>query len=46
MVLDAPNAHAVNQMMLELHFMDWNTIDVRPVIDMQQAAATAEKRDI
>jgi hypothetical protein len=46
MVLDAPNAHVVNQMMMELHFMDWNTVDVRPVISMDQAAATAQQRDI
>jgi hypothetical protein len=35
-LLDAPNAHVVNQMFAELHLMDWNTVVVNPVITLEQ----------
>lgn len=46
MVADAPNAHAITQMLIDLHLMDWNTVVVHPVVEMQQAVQTADKRDI
>ena len=36
-LLDAPNAHVVNQMAAELHLMDWNTVVVNPVMTLQEA---------
>ena len=36
-LLDAPNAHVVNQMAAELHLMDWSTVVVNPVITLEQA---------
>lgn len=43
-VVDAPNAHVTNQMAMELHLMDWNTVNVQPVITLQEAIGTAQQR--
>jgi hypothetical protein len=43
-VVDAPNAHIANQMAMELHLMDWNTVTVQPVITLQEAIGTAQQR--
>jgi hypothetical protein len=37
MVADGPNAHAVNRLMQELNLFRWNTIDIHPVITMEEA---------
>lgn len=34
---DAPNAHVVNQAMQELKFMFWNTVDIHPVVTLEEA---------
>jgi len=39
MLVDAPNAHVVDQMAIELKLMDWNTIRVYAVVTMQEAMA-------
>lgn len=39
MVVDAPNAHVVNQLARETRFMDWNTVVVSPVLALEEAAA-------
>jgi len=44
-VVDAPNAHAVAQFVSDLHLMDWNTVDVRPVITVEQATVRAGERE-
>lgn len=46
MVVDAPNAHVVSQMAMELHLMDWNTVEISPVITMDEAAQRAGAREI
>jgi hypothetical protein len=43
-LLDAPNAHVVNQMAVELHFMDWSTWVVNPVIELQQATEKLQQQ--
>jgi muconolactone delta-isomerase len=43
-LLDAPNAHVVNQMAMELQLMDWNTVDVNPVITVQEAMTRLQQR--
>ena len=40
---DAPNAHAINQVMQELKFMLWNTIDIHPVVTLEEAMGLAAK---
>jgi hypothetical protein len=45
-VVDAPNAHTVTQLAMELHLMDWNTITVRPVVNMEEATQKVEGRQI
>ncbi len=30
-VADAPNAHAINDLMMELEFFHWNTVDIHAV---------------
>ena len=43
-VADAPNAHVVNQVMQELKFMLWNTVDVHPVVTLEEAMGLAAKQ--
>ena len=43
-MVDAPNAHVVNQMMVDLQFMEWNTVVVNPVTTMQEATARLQPR--
>jgi hypothetical protein len=40
MLVDAPNAHVLNQMSIELELMKWNTAIIYPVSTMQEAMAT------
>jgi hypothetical protein len=44
MVCDAPNAHVVNQMAVELQLMEWNTVRVSPVITFGETQKVLEKR--
>ena len=37
LLLDAPNAHAVNNLMVELKLFHWNTVNVHPVTTMDEA---------
>jgi hypothetical protein len=46
MVCDAPNAHVVNQMAMELQFMEWNTVVVTPLITMDEVQAVLQKRKL
>ena len=43
-LLDAPNAHVVNQMFAELRFMEWNTVVVNPVVTLEQAMEKAQQQ--
>ena len=36
-VVDAPNAHVVNQLARETQLMNWNTVNVSPVITLPEA---------
>lgn len=36
-VVDAPNAHVVNQLARESRLMEWNTVTVTPVIPLEEA---------
>lgn len=42
-LVDAPNAHVVNQAMQELKFMLWNTVDVHPIMTLEEAMPLAAK---
>ena len=44
MVFDAPNAHVVNQMAIELGLMDWNTIVVSAVMDFDEVQKVLQQR--
>lgn len=37
MLADAPNAHVVNRLMQELQLFHWNTIDIHPVVTVEEA---------
>ena len=39
---DAPNAHVVNNLMAELQFFLWNTVDIRPVVTLEEAMKLAK----
>jgi muconolactone delta-isomerase len=41
-LVDAPNAHAVNNLMTELQFFHWNTIDIHPVMTLEEAMPLAK----
>jgi muconolactone delta-isomerase len=43
MLVDAPSAHAVNSLMQELKLFLWNTIDIHPVITMDEAMPLAAR---
>jgi len=42
-VADAPNAHVVNQVMEDLKFMLWNTVDIHPIVTLEEAMNLAVK---
>ncbi len=37
MLLDAPNAHAVDQLMRDLQLFHWNAVDIHPVVPYESA---------
>ena len=43
-LVDAPNAHVVNEVIMEIGLMDWNTVEVNPVLTLQEATAIAAQR--
>ena len=43
LLVDAPNAHVVNQAMIELKFMNWNTVHVHPVVTLEEAMSLATR---
>jgi uncharacterized protein with GYD domain len=43
-ICDAPNAHVVNQMAVELQLMEWNTMVVIPVITFDEAQKVLQQR--
>lgn len=43
-VVDAPNAHVVNQFLMDIGIIDWNTTHVNPVVPFGEAASVAAER--
>ena len=41
LVVDAPNAHVVNQLARESRLMEWNTVTVTPVLTLNEAIGIA-----
>ncbi len=41
-LVDAPNAHVVNQLFRDIHLMDWNTVVVNPVLTLQEAMGSLQ----
>ena len=37
MLADAPNAHALNSLMTELQLFHWNTVDIHPIMSVEEA---------
>jgi len=37
MVADAPNAHAISDLMVELQFFHWNTVDIHAIRTFEEA---------
>ena len=42
-VADAPNAHVLNQLMIETRLFLWNTIEIHPIITMAEATSLAAR---
>lgn len=42
-VADAPNAHVINSIMTELKFFHWNTIDIHPIITVEDAMSLTKR---
>ena len=42
LLVDAPNAHAVNSLMAELKFFLWNTVDIHPIVTLEEAMKLAK----
>ena len=43
-VLDAPNGHVVNQLMIELKLQEWNIIVVHPISTLEKAVEEIKSR--
>ena len=41
MLADAPNAHVINNLMTELRLFHWNTIDIHPIMTIDEAMPLA-----
>ena len=41
-VADAPNAHAVSNFVAELRFFFWNTVEIQPVVTLEEAMKLAK----
>ena len=37
LLADAPNAHVVNSLMADLKYYLWNTVDIHPVVTLEEA---------
>ncbi len=42
LVVDAPNAHAINHLMWKLQFPLWNTVDIHPIVTLEEAIPPAK----
>ena len=42
LLVDAPNAHTVNSLMAELKFFLWNTVDIHPIVTLEEAMKLAK----
>ena len=40
-MVDAPSAHAINELMIELQFFHWNTIEIHAVTTFEEAMSLA-----
>ena len=41
-VADAPNAHAVSNIVSELRFFHWNTVEIQPIMTLEEAMELAK----
>ena len=41
-VADAPNAHILINLVTELRFFHWNTVDIQPIITLEEAMKLAK----
>ena len=39
---DAPNAHVINKFTMDLQFALWNTIDIHPIMTLEEAMQLAK----
>jgi hypothetical protein len=44
-LVDAPNAHAVNGFVVDMRLMDWSTVDVQPIVVLEEAIAMIGTRE-
>ena len=42
MLADAPNAHAISNLMMDLEFALWNTVVIHPVVTLEEAMPLAK----
>ncbi|MFC1969402.1 DUF3303 domain-containing protein [Chloroflexota bacterium] len=41
-VAEAPNAHAISNFVTELRFFLWNTVDIQPIVTLEEAMKLAK----
>ena len=41
-LVDAPNAHVINTIMIELQFALWNTVNIHPIVTLEEAMPLAK----
>jgi hypothetical protein len=45
LLLEAPNAHAINRLMVEIQAFLWNTVAIHPIITSEEAMPLAAQSD-
>jgi hypothetical protein len=46
MLADAPNAHALNALVMELRLHFWNTLDIHPVVPVEDVVASITNQKV
>ncbi len=42
-LIDAPNAHAINDLMIEIELFHWNTVDIHAVRTLEESMSLAAR---
>jgi muconolactone delta-isomerase len=46
MLMDAPDAHEINSLVMELRLPEWNTVEVRPILPLTEMMELLKKMNL